>query len=162
MPVADPPLAARRQRGMTVIEVLVATLIVSLGVAGALSVHGRAFVGSDSAGYRTQASWLATNLIERARANVDDDYTIAIGSATGGSGQAGRDLRTWKSQLARALPAGDGSVTVTDVVDPVTGVAVRSLRVTVRWDDRRASGDRATLGDPVYRYVSAETYLPAP
>lgn len=162
MRAADRPCVASRQRGMTVIEVLIATLIVSLGVAGALSVHGRAFIGSDSAGYRTQASWLASNLIERARANVDDDYTIAIGSPTGGSGQAGRDLATWKTQLARALPAGDGSVTVTTVVDPGTGVSVRSVRVTVRWDDRRASGDRATLGDPVYRYVAAETYLPAP
>lgn len=159
---ADRTTLACRQRGMTVIEVLIATLIVSLGVAGALSVHGRAFVGSDSAGYRTQASWLATNLIERARANVDDDYTIAIGAASAGSGQAARDLSTWKTQLARALPAGDGSVTVANVNDPVTGVVVRSVRVTVRWDDRRASGDRATLGDPVFRYVTAETYLPAP
>lgn len=162
MRAAEHGRAARRQGGMTVIEVLIATLIVSLGVLGTLSVHGRAFVGSDSAGYRTQASWLASNLIERARANVDQNYTIALGSATAGSGQAALDLSTWKAQLARALPAGDGSVAVEDVVDPGTGMPVRSVRVTVRWDDRRASGDGATLGDPVYRFVSAETYLPAP
>lgn len=151
-----------RERGMTMIEVLIATLIVSLGVAGALSVHGRAFIGSDSAGYRTQASWLASNLIERARANVEGDYTIGIGSPTGGTGQAGKDLEAWKVQLARALPAGDGGVVVTTVIDPVTGVSVRSLSVTVRWDDRRASGERVTLGDPVYRSIVAETYLPSP
>lgn len=151
-----------RERGLSVIEVLIATLIVSLGLAGTLAIHGRAFVGSDSAGYRLQASWLASNLIERMRTNFGEDYAIALGSITNGDGQAGRDLTVWKRQLARALPAGDGGVYVARIDDSVTGAAVLHVQVTVRWDDRRASGDRATLGDPIWRHVSAEAYLPLP
>lgn len=143
-----------RERGITVIEVLVAVVVVSLGIVGALAALGRAFSGNDSSGYRAQASWLASTLIERARSNVAEDYSIQFFSPTAGSGQASIDLTAWKAQLARALPAGDGRVVVTSDVDPVTGVTVRKLRVTVAWEEWRAVN--------IYRQVSVDTYLQAP
>ncbi len=156
---AEPP-RTRLQRGVSILEVMVATVIVSLGIAGVMAANGRGLAGTDAAGYRTQATWLAANLIERARANLNADYTIAMGAATAGAGQAATDLTAWKNQLARALPDGDGSVAISTVPDPDTALPRTRIRVLVRWDDRRASGEGHTLGTAEYRHVVTETYLP--
>lgn len=150
----------RRERGVSLVEVMIAVIVVSLGMIGVLGAHSRGFSNTSSAGYRTQATLLASGIVERARANLGGDYTIAMGAATGGSGQAASDLAVWKTQLARAMPDGDGSVTIANVSDPGTGAAVRQMRVLVRWDDRRASGEGGAAGDPQYKFFMTETYLP--
>lgn len=147
---------------MSLIEVMIAVIVVSLGMAGVLGMHGRGFANTNGAGYRTQASLLAYDIVERARANVSGDYTIAIGSATGGTGQAANDLAAWKALLTRSIPDGDGSVTITAMNDAVTGAPVRRMQVLVRWDDRRAtSEDNASATTAQYKYFMTETYLPS-
>jgi type IV pilus assembly protein PilV len=150
------------QRGVTLLEVMISIIVVSLGLIGVLGSHAKGFANTSSAGYRTQASWMAGAIVERARSNLAGDYTIAIGAATGGTGQAANDLAAWKAQLARALPAGDARVEVVGMADPINGSNVRQMRVLVRWDDRRATGEGGAAGTPQYKYFLTETYLPAP
>jgi type IV pilus assembly protein PilV len=159
----EPPLPSpllRRQQGVSLVEVMIAVIVVSLGMIGVLGAHSRGFSNTSSAGYRTQATLLAGGIVERARANLGNDYSIAMGAATGGNGQAANDLATWKTQLARAMPDGDGSVEIATVVDPGTGALVRQMRVLVRWDDRRASGEGGAAGAAQYKFFMTETYLP--
>jgi type IV pilus assembly protein PilV len=153
----------RRQHGVTIVEVLVAVVVLSLGMIGILGANTKGLSNVNSAGHRAQATWIAGQIIERARANTGGDYSIAFGATGGGSGQAATDLTSWKSLLGRSLPLGDGQIEQNVMVDGITGFRVRQFRVLVRWDDRRASGQSSSTGTsvPEYKHFLTETYLPA-
>jgi type IV pilus assembly protein PilV len=72
-------MARRLQQGMTLIEVMVALLVLSLGVMAAAALQGRALHGTDGALRTTQALYLAQALLEGAR---------AAGGLTGGEARA--------------------------------------------------------------------------
>lgn len=155
---------SRAQRGLTLIEVLVAVVLVSLGMLGILAGNTRGFANVNSAGYRYQATLAAQDIIERARANNVGNYTVDYGATTSSDGSAitAGDIQAWKAQLARSMPSGDASIAVTTTVDATTGASVRLMRVLVRWDDRRASGEKgsgSTATDAELKYFLTETYL---
>ncbi len=147
---------ARGQRGSTLLEVLVSVIVLSLGMIGVLGVHTRGLATVDSSGYRAQASFLAAQILERARANPGGNYAVGYGAAGGGSSISAKDLQSWKTALARALPAGDAQITVDQIADAASGRNFNRLRVTVRWDDRRATG--ATYSTPDYKHLATEGF----
>lgn len=127
-----------RQSGFTMLEVLIAVLVLSIGLLGLAGLMASSIRNTHSAYQRTQATWLAYDLIDRMRVNRANaiaaslDYNIPIGTATSGStGLAGTDVTGWKTSLANALPAGDGSVAVT--------FATRAVTVIVQWNDSRGT-----------------------
>ena len=123
-----------RQRGFTLLEVLVAMVIVSFGLIGLVGLTMTGAKNDQGAYQRSQASWIAYDIVDRMRANrvlaQDGDYNIALGVTASGSGITNTDLTQWKQELANALPAGDGSVLVQG------GYAT----VVVRWNDSRGLG----------------------
>lgn len=128
-----------RQSGFTLLEVLVALLVLSIGLLGLAGLMASSIRNNHSAYQRTQATWLAYDMIDRMRVNraaaiaSTEDYDIAIGTAASGSaGLAGADVTGWKATLANALPAGDGSVDVDS--------ATRIVTVIVQWNDSRGTG----------------------
>jgi type IV pilus assembly protein PilV len=128
-----------RQSGFTLLEVLVAILVLSIGLLGLAGLMASSIRNNHSAYQRTQATWLAYDMIDRMRVNraaaiaATEDYDIAIGTAASGSaGLAGADVTGWKATLSNALPAGDGSVDV----NPAT----RAVTVIVQWNDSRGTG----------------------
>lgn len=128
-----------RQSGFTLLEVLIAILVLSIGLLGLAGLMASSIRNNHSAYQRTQATWLAYDMIDRMRVNrasaigATVDYNIAIGTATSGSsGLAGTDVTGWKTTVANALPAGDGSVTV--------NTASRAVIVIVQWNDSRGAG----------------------
>ena len=141
----------RDSSGFSLIELMVALLVVSLGLGGILMAQARGYQALNGTGFRAQAAVLGEQILDRARANPIESYSAAFG-ATGGSGATStRDLTTWKIQLARTLPAGDGRITTTIQADPVTGRSYERLDVVVGWDDRRAgAGD---TGGQQMRYL---------
>ncbi len=147
---AAPPLHGRpargpRAAGFSLIELLVALVVVSLGMGGILMAQARGYQALNGTGFRTQAALLAEQIVDRARANPGENYTVAFGASTGSGATSTRDLATWKTQLARTLPAGDGRITATAQADPTTGRTYERLDVVVGWDDRRAgAGDDGT------------------
>jgi type IV pilus assembly protein PilV len=70
-------------RGSTLVEVLVATLVVSIGMLGVAAMHVSALEGANNAQYRSRATDLAMSLVDRVRANysVDSAYVTAAASA---------------------------------------------------------------------------------
>ncbi|MBU2640337.1 MAG: type IV pilus modification protein PilV [Gammaproteobacteria bacterium] len=128
-----------RQSGFTLLEVLVAILVLSIGLLGLAGLMASSIRNNHSAYQRTQATWLAYDMIDRMRVNranaitSANNYNIAIGTASSSSsGLAGTDVTDWKTTLANALPAGDGSVAVNSTT--------RAVTVIVQWNDSRGTG----------------------
>lgn len=132
-----------KQSGFTLLEVLVAMLVLSIGLLGLAGLMASSLRNNQSAYHSTQATWLAYDILDRMRANragaLAGAYSAAnaLGSPAACSTAAptgaiaAQDIAGWKNMIACALPAGDGSV----VVDGTN----RRVRVTVQWNDSRAT-----------------------
>jgi type IV pilus assembly protein PilV len=104
----------RHARGITLVEILVAVLVLAIGLLGLAGLQTQSLNFNHSAYLRSQATFMAYDIIDRMRANRDaaiaGNYDIAIGAAGTAGTLAGDDLVAWKTSLATLLPNGDGSV----------------------------------------------------
>jgi type IV pilus assembly protein PilV len=159
-----------RQRGVSLIEVLVAMLIFSIGVLGIALMQIKGAQFSKQAGGRTIAVLQARSLADAMRANLAGVYGVAtdgdIGSKDGdlsgsyylynGTGtpdpgscsslsckQAKQDLLDWLGQLK----SGTAKPTVTITANTDTG----ALSIRSGWLDMTAGGT-ATGGSDIYRF----------
>lgn len=124
-----------RQRGTTLIEVLVAIIVLSVGLLGMALLQVTSVQSNHSAYYRSQVTILASDLADRMRAN----RTAALGNAyvfefsTSSSShsvsgtQAQKDKAEWLNALALTLPEGTGQVEKTGAL----------VTISVRWNDNR-------------------------
>lgn len=82
----EEPQPLQSQRGATLMEVLVALVVLSVGLLGVAGLQTTGINASNSAFYKTQASVLAADMAERIRANPRADYaTVEDGFDTGNS-----------------------------------------------------------------------------
>jgi type IV pilus assembly protein PilV len=118
----------RTTRGFTLVETLIALLVISIGMLGIASLHIETLQSSRSAQLRTQAVTIAADLGDRIRANrlPVDAYTGA-----GLNPRASADLDYWHGSVATALPDGQGAVRF------VAGTArtPSSYTIQVSWGD---------------------------
>ncbi len=129
-----------RQRGFTLLEVLVALLVLSIGLLGLAGLMASSLRNNQSAYYRSQATWLAYDVIDRMRTNRPNaaDYIVGIGGASVAGGLAAADITDWKAMISNSLPGGDGSVAL------VAAGEARTVTVVIQWNDARATaGDAA-------------------
>jgi type IV pilus assembly protein PilV len=129
----------KRARGFTLIEVLVALVVLSIGLLGLASLQLSSLRWNHGASLRSQATLLAYDIVDRMRANQvaarNGEYDVGYG-ATGTAGTvSGDDRIRWKTLLSQTLPAGDGMVE-----RPVNGTTT-TFRITVRWDDSKGAED---------------------
>ncbi len=121
---------ARSQRGMTLIEALVALLILSIGLLGVAGLQMQALRSNHGAHLRSQATVLAQDIADRMRANrteaLNGAYSVAIGAVPTGTTLADLDVAAWKVSLADILPSGDGSV----------ALAGNIATIRIQWTDR--------------------------
>lgn len=126
------------QGGFTLIEVLVSVLVVSVGVLGVAGLQLLSLQNNTSALFRTQALQSAYDVMDRARANRDQDYALemdadapaALNCMTQNCTQPQMrdfDLAAWRTALAENLPQGRGAVSVDG----------GAMTVTVQWQDAR-------------------------
>ena len=130
--------ATSKQKGAGLIEVLISLLVIATGILGLTGLQASGLASNRTAYYRTQATILAYDIIDRQRANkaeaIAGSYLTATGPVTTTNctssctprNIARTDLTQWKASLATQLPAGDGSVVA------VTG-AENTYQVTVQW-----------------------------
>lgn len=130
-----------RQIGMTLIEVLVAMLILSIGLLGAVVVQLNALKYTDSSRMTSQASFIAYDILDRIRANSGADYTWHPEARTSVSSASVRDmdLRDFETNIRGfAGESAKGSVSI----------SASEVTVSINWDDLRGtdvSGARQTL-----------------
>jgi len=132
---AWPPRATRRMHsGVSLIEALVALLVLSIGLLGLANLQLTAIRNAHSAHLRSQASILAQDILDRMRANRANATAYAItlsATAPTGSAVSDQDLADWLKALATNLPQGDGAISV------AVGGNTTTVTVTIRWDDSR-------------------------
>ena len=79
------PLHHRHTRGFSLLEVMIAAVVLSFGLLGLVAMQVTAKFSSYEARQRTIANWLANDLVERARINKDSwagqGTTVVSGNA---------------------------------------------------------------------------------
>jgi type IV pilus assembly protein PilV len=125
----------KNQKGFTLIEVLVAIVVLSIGLLGAAAMQTTAIVGNTSAMNRSQALGLAEEMVDRIRVNAGNTPNIydAINTsgACGGGEPALGDCTQWQARLqASGLPNAFGTVAVT-IDSPISKTA--TITITVTW-----------------------------
>ncbi len=131
-----------RQSGVTMIEVLVAIVVLSVGLLGMAAMQGVSVQTNQSAYFRSQATLMTAEIFDAMRANraAADDYEIDFDAMPADDGTiAGGDLNVWTTRMAQRLPNGTGRVVVTG---PIGGTI--EVTVSVRWGDERWTGGALT------------------
>ncbi|QKT04351.1 type IV pilus modification protein PilV [Ectothiorhodospiraceae bacterium 2226] len=140
-----------RPGGYSLLELLIALLVVSGGLLGFAALHVQALQHNHTAQLRTQATLLSTEIIDVMRANraaaATGAYNIDVGATPSGGDLAGAELQAWKAALARNLPQGDGSIAVS--------TSGREIAVTVRveWRERWREHDDEDTPEPPMAFV---------
>lgn len=159
---------AQRQRGFTLIEILVTLFILAIGLLGLAGLLVEGMRNNQGAYLRTQASILAYDMADRMRANRDEaesgsysGFTTdgastdlpACATQAGGcssSQQADLDKAEWARQIQSfgsdmpMLPGGVGTIQV----DGASGAFI----VSIQWDEIEREGDAGEqiAGDTTY------------
>lgn len=158
--------AMNKNTGFTLIEVLIAMLVLGVGLLGLAGLQATSLSSSQSAYNRSQATELAYDLADRMRANMAEvtaspsTYTtinptaaapqadcLAVSTTCTTAKMAQNDLYQWNCAvagvcqnntppIAAALPGGVGTIMVTPTV--VGGVNVYTI--TIRWTDKNNNG----------------------
>ncbi|WP_178117845.1 type IV pilus modification protein PilV [Pseudomonas sp. R5(2019)] len=129
-----------RQRGGTLIEVLVAMFILAIGLLGAAAIQLNALKYTDSSLMSSQATFIAYDMMDRIRANPDVDYSLtglsAAPSSATGSDARQQDFYDFKTNINHfAGTTATGRITVVN----------RLVTITITWDDSRAGGGTQTF-----------------
>lgn len=123
------------QSGATLIEVLIAIVVLSIGLLGLAGLQVTSIQSNYSAYYRSQATVLAYDYADRMRTNrevaktMSSDSSFPASSSThsvSGS-QFTKDKAQWLNALALTLPDGTGLVERNGT----------QITISVRWNDNR-------------------------
>jgi type IV pilus assembly protein PilV len=155
-----------RSRGFSLIEVLVAVIVLSTGLLGLAGLQVTSLRFNHSAYLRSQATLLAYELADRMRANrptmVANGYNVPNNAVAAGvaacrtaagcttAQMATDDIWQWQQALAQLLPNGQGVVCLDTIpVEAASTPAAPSCNgggttyaIKVWWDDNR-TGDPA-------------------
>jgi type IV pilus assembly protein PilV len=135
--------ARRNTAGFTLVETMVALMVLSVGMIGVAALHGQTLAASRTAIFRSQAINLAGDIADRIRVNRGAQLAYEGAAAdnncddpTGGGGvkctpaqMAAHDLFVWEGQVAQTLPNGLADIDVDTGTNPTT------YAVTVSWDE---------------------------
>ena len=134
--------SASRQRGVTLIEVLTALAVLTIGLLGLAGLQAIGLRSQHGAYLKSQAALATQDILERMRANPGapaSGYAIdSLASAEAADCETAPctpaqiqsfDLWEWKKILAR-LPGGDGAISVQD----------NQVTIAVYWLEHRREG----------------------
>jgi len=139
------------QRGYTLIEVLIAAVVMSIGLLGMAALQTVTLTKNHGSYVRSQANNLGYEILDAMRANVDDVDNYAGKTSVdecdpdferGTTNIASDDFDEWANNLACLLPGGSGGITVVDASGR------KEVTVTITWDDSHYEDQGETTDDP--------------
>lgn len=143
------PASFHRARGFTLVEALVALVVLSIGMLGIAALYVESLRAGRTALIRSQAVNLASDMADRIRANrtggatyakdVGDAGTPSVDCEQGGTSasctpavMADHDKAIWDAEVIRSLPAGTAQIDFTDANPDV-------YVITVTWSEQDAT-----------------------
>jgi len=137
---ATRPAQIPAQHGFTLVETMVALVVLSVGLLGVAKLVTGAVHANDSGYMRGQATQLAYEILDEMRANRPGALSYAgAGAYTDCSAApctptvlAATDMFNWNARVAATLPNGTGTVT------PAAGASGTVATIVVQWDDSQA------------------------
>lgn len=156
----------RRERGVTMLEVLIAIFILTLGLLGAAGIQSQMQMAEVEAYQRAQAIVLLRDMVDRVNANRKNAASYVTGSPLGSASQdcsaavtvAAKDLCEWNNALYGAAETQGGQTLGAMnnargcITNPVTTMP-REIVVAVAWQ-----GLRPTLAPAATNCGSGGTY----
>jgi type IV pilus assembly protein PilV len=128
------------QHGFTLLEALIALLILSIGLLGLAALQTTGLRSNQMASMRTRATEAAYDITDRMRANptgvAAGEYVIALADDPGdtsATGTALTDLTEWRDSVI-SLPGGASEIEQCDTADGCDGL---THIITVYWDEAR-------------------------
>lgn len=160
----------RLQRGITLLESLIAIVVTALGILGILGVQMRTLTDTQTSMRRAQAIRLIEDLSERMKVNPNalssiNTYVMgwtaspptpaASSACTNGascsqSALASYDIREWKRLVERTLPLGNAA-TFLALADSTSTTNQRQLGVLIRWRENERSDFESAAAQKTYR-----------
>lgn len=157
----------RRQSGFTLVEVLVAALLLSIGLVGLAGLQAASLANNQSSFMRSQVTALAYDLADRMRANVagsiansyapaNSALTAACTTTAGCSNQqmAQNDIAEWNAAISSYLPMGQGWVCIdstpndgSSAANPQCDGAGTQFTIKIWWDDNRDGAINLTVAN---------------
>jgi len=125
----------RKQKGVTLIEILVSVVIFSVGLLGLAGMQLNSIRFNESASVRGHAVFLASEMADRMRARPDgvdlDKFSLEECApkppATSCEDPEVADLADWLQNVRAQLPSGGGSVDIEG----------NRVTITVNWSEER-------------------------
>jgi type IV pilus assembly protein PilV len=152
----------RAQRGFTLLEVMIAVVILSVGLLGMALLQSTSLRAAQTTNERSQATMLVYEMMDMVRANrrQASQYGLIRENAFFGNGRGGlcaaaavapaqrwvADRNEWVCAVRRAIPDARGRVTVTGAVLPAApGIATpAAVEVRIEWCDARGGAMSGT------------------
>lgn len=147
-------MSLNRNNGFTLIEVMVAVIVLAIGLLGFAHLQITSLKNNQSAQSRTIATVMAADILDKMRANQTaaqaGSYALAIDAnpPTDPGNVAGEDIADWLNTLATELPNGDGAINC--VAFNITTPFV--CDITITW---REVQDDNNLGTTTFLYSGA-------
>src|ERR1700743_204315 len=154
----------RRIAGFSLIEVLIALVILAVGLLGIAAMVSESLKSKDSPYYHTQALNLANAMLDRMRANRDtatsngyDTQNSNGGGFGGGTGttapsdyckgdtgayspseMAACDVAEWQHEIAVLLPAFPSGAPAMGSISTSSISQMTQVQIAIEWNDQRA------------------------
>ena len=146
--------ASRTQRGFSLVEVMIALIIMSVGMLGIAGLYVQSMQAGRTSIFRHNAVTLAGDVADRIRSNprAGVAYTAATGTNNNciamdtdcdEAEMAGHDILLWQQQATDSLPRGAVAITFDNTVVPP------NYTIAVTWDETGVAMDY-TVTIPVF------------
>jgi type IV pilus assembly protein PilV len=142
-------LRRSRQQGIALLEAMIATVILAIGLLGTIGLQARAYSAMNEASMRAEAT-IAT---EKLFGLMSTDVSHIADYAKTATGTAKSVLTNWDAETKAAIP---GAVTSVTVTPNSNGTDSTGVTVVIKW--QRKAGDATTVNtSTMTSYLSGST-----